>query len=283
VSGPTSDAGGRQDGRDLAALGALLPGLALAPDVPQLYDLEHRERIARGLRGDQRQASSALINLRPRPCNTLIVWCRASREQWSPGAGFWSALLEQPAHVITLEDRQGLFYARGVAAFGDRLSDTAQELRALRDALGVTTVLTCGNSAGGAGALLMGAELSADRTLLFSPITTVDLGFHGAGQLDTDDSPRVLKRMQRLERELAADEFFDTATLLREGRGPRRVRSHYPSAVHWDRVWSEHLQGLPGVELVPHAHATRHSLIDLQIEGENIVAREIREFLMRGD
>lgn len=262
----------------------------LCPGMPELftgdrflYDIQAgRPYRSAGAEEAQGARSEALLHIVPKADAPLIVFCRAIRKEWTIYSDHWRGLFNGEAHVLMLEDFSRRFYTAGVHSLGSDFAANIVWIRKLAKALGATTVLTCGSSAGGTGALMYGSALKARKMLALSPITSFNTAFYEGDPLSSPDSQRIKTRLLRLPKVLPKNNLFDARLALSDLGPGGQVHVHYPSAMHWDTKWALHVQGLKGVSLFAHGSATKHNLLDEQAKNTFLDA-EISDFLLAQD
>lgn len=266
---------------DLAALRQVVPKFPnFYGSKPIAFDLAEQEECLAESRRDE-DPSEAILYVWPHHCDTLVVLFRGiGRMGGALPKKRWGRLFQSGVHVLVLNDRRRCFYGKGVSVFGTGLEHTLQAISALQQALGCSQLFTCGSSAGGSGALHYGALLGAQKILAFSPITAISADFYEQRDMSSPDSDRVRKRLQRFPRVMRPDERFDCRKTLQAKPLVGQAHVHYPTALYWDRMWGEHLQGLDGVQLTAHAGTAGHSLINDQDSETSVAAREVEHFLL---
>lgn len=259
----------------------------LCPGMPEvfsgdrfLYDIQAgRPYRSAGVEEAQGVRSEALLHIVPKADAPLIIFCRAIRKEWTIYSDHWRGLFNGQAHVLMLEDFSRRFYTAGVHSLGVDFGANIVWIRKLAKALGANSILTCGSSAGGTGALMYGSALKARKMLALSPITSFNAAFYEGDPLVSPDSQRIKTRLLRLPKVLPKSNLFDARSALSEAGSSAQVHIHYPSAMHWDTKWALHLQGIKGVSLFAHGSATKHNLLDEQAK-DTFLDAEIRDFLM---
>ncbi|HYJ60051.1 MAG TPA: hypothetical protein VE032_01135 [Actinomycetota bacterium] len=161
---------------------------------------------------------------------------------------------------ILVRDLDQVWYLRGIRGLGASLPEAAARLRA-EIGEGARVVLT-GNSAGGFAAIAFGAIIGADEVHAFSPQTAIDRR-HRVRWLDG----RWLRQMHHVRRLGPPHELMDLRRVLRDRGGPR-VHIHYCDDHGRDARHARHLEGLPGVTLVPHRGDGHRLVTDLRDRGD---------------
>jgi pimeloyl-ACP methyl ester carboxylesterase len=259
----------------VAKLKALIANLpeTLPHSSPIWLDLQN------GGEFDQRRhMSEALLYLHPGPVDTLVVLCRPAREDTKLPGKFWGTLLQRGVHVLMLEDRRKLYFTAGLRALGESLAQSADSIQRLIDALGVSTVVTAGSSAGGPGALALTPALGASRCLLFSPVTSTESDFYAQRVGDAPAEDPVSRRWRRLFNGVPPEHQFCGHKLLSSMAKPAQVRLHYPSTLYWDKQWAELLQST--ATLIPNESTETHALLRGEPANSPLALQEILGFLI---
>jgi hypothetical protein len=168
-----------------------------------------------------------------------------------PPFEFLSSLELIAAKKAFVRDVKNVWYHHGVAGIGDDIDSVAEYLRELVDEAGVERTITIGSSAGGYGALLFGALLSAE-VHAFSPQTFIDPELR---RIHNDSRwPRSIEDLDGRMDPRYAD--------LRHPIAASKADCHvyYPTGDWIDVIHAEHLRDLPQVSLHPF-DSDKHNLV----------------------
>ena len=131
------------------------------------------------------------------------------------------------------------FYADGMAAFGLGAPAMVAGLRRRLAALGSSRTFCLGNSMGGFAAVRYGLELGAEAILTLGPQTMVGPDFDERG------GDRIRERIRRN----VPTAPLDLRPIWPPRAPPPRLVIVYGEQCWEDRLYAEHMAGLPGVEL----------------------------------
>jgi hypothetical protein len=183
----------------------------------------------------------------------LLVFCGLAHRFAVPLnlAHRWLARLD--AHVVYLRDPLRVYYLAGIGSLGAGYDATCSALRGLAASLDASGIACVGNSAGSFAALNYALDLNATGVLCLSGPTRIDQsradverGFTDAGlSMGTVPPDRLDTRRRFVSRSIRA-----------------RVRHVHGADNEIDRAEGENLAGLAGVELLPIAGWSSHSVVE---------------------
>jgi len=252
----------RRSGRDAEAQEAMRlamrrwPRAASRPDIqallPEVNPTEQQHRLALGedcppdaalkrapIEDDG--ASDVIVGRGGRTAAVLLFTGLADRLVM-PLPLFDRYLAELDLTAIFLRDRKRIGFFNGVASLGD-YDQTIARLGAKLREMGIETVHTVGNSAGGMAAVSYGIDLEADKVLGFSaPVSltraTADLDRRTALFAD-----RILSGVP--------EERLNLRRRLETAARPPQVHLYFGEEMPEDRHHALALEGAPGVTLHP--------------------------------
>jgi hypothetical protein len=167
------------------------------------------------------------------------------------------SLAKHGVNVVYLRDFAQNLYLTGVSSIGD-LRQTCDALRDTFTKLNSRKLIFIGNSSGVFGALHYGGILGADRVLLFSGPTSLEIGLE---ESERQAYPRLLEL--RLERKI---EWPNLREIYTARSTP--VLFYYGSENRVDVAQAENLGGLPNVRLHPVSTSSHFVLDYLAPSGE---------------
>jgi hypothetical protein len=206
------------------------------------------------------------------PDGALIVWPRENSSRlYYAFHGMAGGLGIEPLTVlresglihnnlVLLKDYYRFFYQAGL---NQNINDTDSIIARLRKCCEelphVRQTFCFGPSSGGYAAILFGHYLEVDAVYAFAPVTQINLN-----DLRKYGGRKDISRIR--------EEHRDLARLLSKHNGRTTYKLFYCDGAKRDRIYAEHLQGLPGVELCPQPGHT-HNVI--QVIHESGRLREI--------
>jgi hypothetical protein len=169
-----------------------------------------------------------------------------------------------PVKRVLVRDLEGVWYQRGVRGVGDSVPEVARELKDLVGRSEAARVITTGGSAGGFGALLFGALIEADLTVVFSAQSVIDPKMRE--ELGDRRWGTSVDRLVELCGE--APPHGDVIPAIESRERPGAVEMHYAEDEPLDVEHAERLAHLEGVELHPREKGGHHLARRLQRSGE---------------
>ncbi len=158
------------------------------------------------------------------------------------------------------------FYLGGLKGLGSGASGLASGLRALLTDLGAERTLAYGTSSGAFAAIRYGLEVGAEAILALGAPTDMTPGFN-QHLLLADVAARLSAAFP--------GEPLDLRPLVAAADPPPRLTLVYGDACWNDRIYVEHLAGLPGVELHPvDDFEGHHVAMELLLRGEFMALME---------
>jgi len=142
---------------------------------------------------------------------------------------------------IFLRDRKRIGFFHGVSSLGDDYESTLSKLGQMLREMGIETVHTIGNSAGGMAALSYGIDLEAETILGFSAPVSLSREAADMDRRTSVFAQRILSTVPEERRDLRAR--------LGALKTPPKVRLYYGEEMPEDRYHAESLKGAPGVTL----------------------------------
>lgn len=178
----------------------------------------------------------------------VLIALSGMAEKYRPQVGFqlYGLTRNWPVHRIYMRDVFRSWYHHGHPSISNNIDETADHILTLLAERGVRRVVTCGISAGGYGALLLGWLLAADEVHAVTPQTYLDTD----NRLKNDDflGDDFMEEMYLNER--SRIDYFDLRPLI-ESTPDTETKYHiyYCDKHRIDTCHAQHLQGVSGVEL----------------------------------
>jgi hypothetical protein len=183
----------------------------------------------------------------------MLVFCGRGE-----GGGLPLCLLHRwlgrlPVSLVYLRDLRVLFYLAGIRSLGESRRATMDSLRRIVASVGGRRTLCYGNSIGGFAALLYGLDLRSEAVLSIGGVTNVapDFNVH----------LRSASSVARLSRELPGN-AVDLQQAYRGSKQTPRVRLVFAEHNWDDRLYAEHMRGLPNVALQTVPDSANHNITD---------------------
>jgi len=173
-------------------------------------------------------------------------------------------LSDWPVKQVLVRDFDGVWYQRGVRGVGDSVPEVAGRLRGVVAASGAARVVTTGGSAGGFAALLFGALIEADVTVVFSPQTVV--APKPREEIGDRRWATAVDRLVELCGE--APPHGDVVPAIEGREVPGTVEIYYAEDEPLDVRHAERLAHLEGVELHPREAGGHHLARRLSRSGQ---------------
>jgi pimeloyl-ACP methyl ester carboxylesterase len=199
------------------------------------------------------QIRGVLTRLVPGCRRLLVAFGGLNQRPGLPVFEFLRVTDEIPVNRIYLRDEHLSWYHAGVAGMSTSIDGTVDPLRALMAEHGSERCVMVGNSAGGYAAILFGVLCGADEVVSFVPQTFLDR------------RQRIRNRDRRFGDWIPplraapywTPRYADLANL--PFTGAPVIRIHHARGYRLDRAHARHLDGRPGVELVPYDQARRRA------------------------
>lgn len=192
------------------------------------------------------------IQVIPNPSarGTIMVFCGV-RHSFGVSLNLMQAWLQSlDANIVYLRDFNGLLFLKGLRSEGDLPASVAR-LRSIASDLGAPLMML-GNSGGVFSALYYATLLDAQRVLLFSGPTSLDIGMEVTEK-------QVFGQLKAAHE--AGDVPWPNLRHLYEKRSDIQVRMYFGKGNEKDNEQAMNLHGLPNVELRPLA-SSNHFIID---------------------
>jgi hypothetical protein len=190
----------------------------------------------------------------------LLVFCGRGEGGGLPLCMLHRWLGRLPVSLVYLRDFRVLFYLAGIPSLGKNRRATLDSLRRIVASVGGLRTLCYGNSSGVFSALHYGLDLRSEAVLGIGGITNVaaDFNLH----------LRSANSTVRLNRELPG-QAVDLHRSYRATKRPPRARIVYAEHNWDDRLYAEHMRGLPTVTLQAVPDSASHNVVeDLIYRGE---------------
>lgn len=160
--------------------------------------------------------------------------------------------------AVYLRDTDRTLFQGGVPSLAPDLEGTIDALRGMLSRLNTRRLICLGTSGGGFGAIRYGMRLEAAHILCASPPTSFDV-------VDSigDDRARLL--VQRMAAQFGK-ENLDMLADVRAGGGKTRLTIWFGADAREDAAHARHLEGQPGVTLVPVPDFAAHTTFEKILE-----------------
>jgi len=182
-----------------------------------------------------------------------------------------------PQTFLLLRDETAhLYYHQGIAGLGTGIADTAVALQRLVSGLGPRRVVMAGSSMGAYAALLFGLQIGADAVVAINGLSYLDEDLarrRGGGER----VPRSFGDLRgHYTSRRRAPEYLDLRSEIDRLHGtPPVVRWHYGTQDPIDALHADHLDGAPGVTLIPHRAVREHAMLPLRLVTSGLLNDEI--------
>jgi hypothetical protein len=183
----------------------------------------------------------------------MLVFCGRGEGGGLPLCMLHRWLGRLPVSLVYLRDFQVLFYLAGIPSLAKSRRATLDSLRRIVVSVGGQRSLCYGNSSGVYAALHYGLDLRSEAVLGLGGVTNVDADFNF--------HLRSANITARLNRELPG-EAVDLHQAYRAAKRPPRARIVYAEHNWDDRLYAEHMRGLPTVTLQAVPDSASHNVID---------------------
>ena len=181
--------------------------------------------------------------------------------------------LDCPVKRAYVRDLNQAWYHLGAPGVGETIDEIAATLRGVIEEAAVRRVVTVGHSAGGYAAILFGALLGADRSIAFSPPTSLDPAIR-----TSIGETRSLERLRILAQSGGPDPRYEDLRDVLATRCRGEVEIHYSAHNPLDVLQAQRVADLPRVRTIEHEH-TGHNVVKL-MRNDGSLIRLLRSTLI---
>ena len=151
-----------------------------------------------------------------------------------------------------IKDFHQSWYQKGLLGITQNVTETRDFLRGLVGPPGERRLVTVGASSGGYAAIVYGCWLGAERAVAFSPQTLINRRI--VSQYAAIDTPETLRFLDK------SAGILNLRIFLQQQEHMPEITVYYGSDHEQDTKEALHLEGLPGVTLVPVSGVEGHSV-----------------------